>query len=377
MKPYRTFEALAIGRDNNFDAIRLGLAILVIFSHSYPLSLKDGNRSEPLMRLTGGQRTLGEIAVAGFFLISGFLIAASWDRSRGTIDYFRRRALRIYPGFIAAVLFSYLIAAPLLVADASAYWMQFDITSFTLKTLNLKPNPHPMIWSNGSLWTIRYEFVCYVGIAFLGLLIGLRRRALVLAAMVVCMALHLAQLHFGLELPGRGGRISLVLCSTQNWPRLGACFLAGVSFYLYRDRLAISGRWALLAVLGLILTGLVPAAKALPILFPVLGGYLIFYLAAQPSPYGIARKLTQRGDLSYGLYLYAFPIQLLLVHSIGRQRLTPLTLFLAALLITSFFAILSWKLIESPCIRLKSRPARERANRGSQPAACETSPSLD
>src|SRR5205085_4562125 len=110
--PRPTLGELSAGRANNFDALRFALAALVILSHSFPLLQRD-NRHEPLAVATGGQITGGEVAVGGFFILSGFLIAQSWDNSRGLGDYLRKRAARIYPGFLAAALVCALIAGPL------------------------------------------------------------------------------------------------------------------------------------------------------------------------------------------------------------------------------------------------------------------------
>ena len=146
-------------------------------SHSYPL-LWGSNDREPLSRLSGGQMTLGEIAVDGFFILSGFLISASWARCRGLGDYLRRRVLRIVPGYVAAVLFSGLVAGPLLAASPRAYWGEFDARSFALHAANLEGAATPGPPVNGSLWSIRYEFFCYLGMAALGLAGVMRRRGL-------------------------------------------------------------------------------------------------------------------------------------------------------------------------------------------------------
>src|ERR1700722_18544978 len=89
---------------NSLNAIRLALALLVIFSHSYPLS---GTPSpDPLSFASHGQDSFGILAVNLFFLISGMLITSSWLRSKSMQDYLMKRFLRIYPGYIVAMLFS-------------------------------------------------------------------------------------------------------------------------------------------------------------------------------------------------------------------------------------------------------------------------------
>src|SRR4051794_5607980 len=120
------------GRQNNIDFLRFYLAAVVIFSHSYPMLWGSNNR-EPVSLATRGQRTGGELAVDGFFILSGFLIARSWMSSRGLGDYLRRRALRIYPGFLGAIAFSALIAAPRLQDSPAAYWRAFSWRDFVLR----------------------------------------------------------------------------------------------------------------------------------------------------------------------------------------------------------------------------------------------------
>ena len=342
------------GRVNNFDALRVTLALMVIFSHSYPLLLGSNSR-EPFHRWTGGQQTAGEVAVEGFFLISGFLIAASWLRSRGLLDYLRRHSLRIIPGFLVAVAFSSLIAGPMLAADAGQYWSRFEVRPFVIGALNLEGAYSPGPTTNGSLWSIRYEFLCYLVVAAMGLIGLLRRRGLVVLALVGCLGIYASQLHLGLKMPG--SRLTWFWGFPDFWPRLAANFLAGVCFYLYAGRVVLSGRLAIAAAIGLILAAAFPTGRLLPLLIPPLGGYLLFYLAYLPA--GRLSDIAKRGDLTYGLYLYAFPVQLLLV-AWFRPRLDPLGLFFAATALTSILAALSWHLVERPCLRLRhvGRPTR-------------------
>src|SRR5205823_11764580 len=91
-------------RSNNFDFLRFFFAALVIFSHSF--DLLRGSGANPISHFSRGQIDGGSLAVAGFFIISGFLVAQSYLTSRSVFDYLKRRKLRIYPGFVAAVITS-------------------------------------------------------------------------------------------------------------------------------------------------------------------------------------------------------------------------------------------------------------------------------
>ncbi len=362
MGPDRSLLEAGKGRANNFDALRVALALMVIFSHSYPLLLGSNDR-EPLSLATGGQRTAGEIAVDGFFLISGFLIALSWQRSRGLADYLRRRVLRIYPGFLVAVAFCSLVVGPLLAPDVGVYWKRFDVSRFLILAFKLEGALTPGLDTNGSLWSIRYEFFCYLAIAGMGLIGMLRRRPLVAMAALACSAIHARQLLFDYQMPG--SRLSWLWCYPGFWPRLAACFLAGSSFYLYSDRVVLSTRWAIAAAARMAAAAALPSTRAFALLIPWLGGYLLFYLAFFPA--GRLRDIARRGDLTYGLYLYAFPVQVLLVHWF-KPHLNPIGLFFAATAVTAVLAALSWHLVERPCLRLKSpRPPAPHAV-GASPA---------
>jgi len=340
-------------RKNKFDAIRFLLATLVIASHSYPL-LRDNNASEPVSRLTGGQLTGGELAIDGFFALSGFLIVQSWERSRSAIQYFRKRILRIYPGFLFAVLFGAFVVAPRIASDSSDYWSRFSVASFLGSTLNLDTRlpkvfanlPVPAV--NGSLWSIRYEFLCYIGVAMLGMAGAFRYRFAILIAFAICLTLHAGQIFLGLRLPSGG--LATMLCDPGPWPRLAAFFLSGVLFHLYADRITHS-HW--IAGAALLLLGISSQIEMLPLALPVFGTYLLFHVAYLPIPR--LDCFAGRGDLSYGLYLYAFPIQQWLVHQYG-DSLTPITLFLAAFPITILLAAISWRFIERPFLVRKSPP---------------------
>jgi peptidoglycan/LPS O-acetylase OafA/YrhL len=299
------------------------------------------------MRLTGGQLTAGELAVDGFFILSGFLIAQSWENTRSLGRYFTKRTLRIYPGFLVAVLFSGFIIAPFLARSASEYWRQFSSGGFLLSALNLELRVPPVFTElpvpalNGSLWSIRYEFLCYVGVALLGMTGALRNRLWVVAALVVSFTLQVLQVYFDLKVPGT--RFSFLYCYPGFWPRMASLFLAGVVFYLYREHIRFSAWLFMAALLFIVALSLIPSLKFLPLALPFLGTYIFFYLAFLPTP--ALQKFARRGDFSYGVYLYAYPLQQLLVRWCG-PALTPLFLFAVAVPLTLILAFLSWHLVE-------------------------------
>jgi peptidoglycan/LPS O-acetylase OafA/YrhL len=236
---------------NNFDALRFALAALVVFSHSFAL-LSGTDATEPLYRLTRGQIASGELAVDGFFILSGFLVTHSWVKVPSMVEFFRKRISRIYPGFAVVTVLSTLFLVPV------AYEIPFGSfppglpgrEAVSLLTLRAYEPPgafpgnavHAM---NGSLWSIPIEAWCYVGVVALGLLGVIRNRkgvAILLAgSLVLSLAFLVWNLNPGLKFVGA------IFGWPRLWVRMLPYFLSGMAFYLYRDRIRYTLRGALIA----------------------------------------------------------------------------------------------------------------------------------
>jgi peptidoglycan/LPS O-acetylase OafA/YrhL len=337
-------------RTNNFDFLRLALAVLVIFSHSFPLAAGSEIR-EPLRMLTRGQMTCGALAVDLFFIMSGFLITASAERSSSILSFLKKRVQRIYPAFVVSALIMLLVVAPLAGAkyDSSAIVRLGD---FLLQTLRLREfhytsafaaNPYPNA-INGSVWSIQYEFWCYIGVALLPSVGLLRKRAAVLTLFLVSVAVSVAFQVKGWVLGGKF--LGVLLGSPQLWARLLPLYLAGVVFYLYRDRIRLTAVGCTAAVAAL--SAACWISSGWTALFPFAGTYIVFAIAfARWLPLQNAGRF---GDFSYGTYLYAFPIEQLLVQAFGHT-LTPTLLFLCATPCTLAAAVLSWYGVERHLLR--------------------------
>ena len=335
---------------NNFDFLRLLLAVLVIFSHSYPL-LYGSRLWEPLCRATRGQIEAGAVAVDGFFVISGYLIAQSWVKGRGPADFARKRFLRIYPGFTVALLFCILVVAPLSGVYSATYFRDPATWQYLWSPLLLwqvhMNLPGVLLHNpfsgavNGSLWTIPYELQCYAMVAVLGLLGLYRRRLGVLILLVAVFAFYNAEPYLHL-------RHFHALLDRDYLPRLVTYYLAGMTAYFYRDRLPHS-RWLVIAsAFALMLT----LHRGLSLTLPVFGTYLLLHTAFSRTLR--LQNFARHGDISYGIYLYAFPVQQLLIMR-WPHSLTPTTLFLLALPCTVLLAIISWHWVEQPFLKLARR----------------------
>ncbi|MDB5594615.1 MAG: acyltransferase family protein [Hyphomicrobiales bacterium] len=219
-----------LARRNNFDALRFWAAIAVLWSHAFPLS--GTNAREPITVITNGQESAGSIAVVVFFVMSGYLIALSYDRGRNPLIFIWSRALRILPGLIVVLSLLALVAGPLLTVNSLKEYL-LDFRPFKYIILNLPVflaardelpgvflnNPFPRA-VDGSLWTLAYEVRCYALILVLGLA-GLLNKRVVLSLYIVCVVaaafLSSSDYHF----------------VSQNL-RFAAPFLAGSCLFLWK-----------------------------------------------------------------------------------------------------------------------------------------------
>lgn len=335
-------------RKNNYDFIRFLAATLVIFSHAYPLTSHEG---EFLLKLSNIQWSMGSMAVAIFFIISGFLVTQSFDRSSNLVKFIKARILRIFPGLIVAVLFGAFVIGPIVTTLPLKEYMTNSGTYNYLKTIFL----FPMHWLlpgvfehssfdksiNGSLWTIPFEILSYVVVAILGVIGLLKNKKVVLLLFVLFMYI---KKYLIMYVPDDFGLVYL-----PSFFDLFPFFSAGMVMYLYRDKIVLNKWYAMISLLILIISlkfgGFIDA-------FTIFGTYLIFYIA-----YNKKIKLNnfaKHGDLSFGIYIYAFPIQQTVTYLFGG-KVSVLLNIVISLPIILVLAYLSWNLVEKQALKLKNK----------------------
>ena len=342
-----------IGR-NNLDFFRFWLAILVIFSHSYALTEGD-EHNEPLGILTHGQLNSGPFAVCCFFIISGFLITHSWMRSQSPLSYLKKRICRIYPGFIVATLVGIFVIAPA-VSDTFEFGKR-QILLLPLNLMVMRPvalpgvfpnNPYPGSL-NGSLWTIPYEFKCYLVVMLVGS-IGLlkNRKHWFLGLFIATVLAGAAYPYFDIPELNKGG-FAAIVGSALVWSWFLPCFGAGMVFYIFRDRIPYSSLIFVFSAIAFIIAAMLPPLGRL--VFPFAISYALFWLAFHPSIR--LDGWSRYGDFSYGIYLFAFPIQQLV--QFWMPGCSPFTNFLIATPLSVIAGALSWHLVEKHFLKQKFR----------------------
>jgi peptidoglycan/LPS O-acetylase OafA/YrhL len=330
----------ASGRDNNFNLLRILAATGVLISHAYPISLGP-ETAEPLSALLGGV-TLGTVSVMIFFSISGFFITRSFAGRRSLMQFIRARALRLFPALIVVLIVTVLVSGLwLTLAAPGVFWAA--VPDYLLRNVTLfaplydlpgmfAANPYgtPI---NGSLWTLNYEVLCYLGVVLAGLA-GLLTRPWFFACALVGFAAA-----YGLNM------VHPLHPRIDSLLRLGLPFAIGMAFWVWRQRVPLS------VPLALILLAIVYLTRQTAMTEPVLAlalAYGVFVIGYADIP--ILAAYNRLGDYSYGTYVYAFPIQQMLA---GFGVVAPLANMALALPLTGICAVLSWHLVEAPALRHK------------------------
>ena len=331
-------------KPTGFDYMRLILASGVIAQHS--VNVSDGAEAAKQLFHTEW-RAVFAIILPMFFSLSGFLVAGSLFRCRTLVSFMSLRILRLGPALAGEVILSAIIIGPFLTTYSVLDYVRDD--RFPVYFLNIVGYIHYELpgvfagnpWPNTvnlQLWTIPYELKCYLVLAGLALTGLVRRRLLLLLVAIgiqTAMAAYVMATHPVLETVV-SGRI------------LVFCFVWGIVFYCYRDKIPMNWLLFVVALLATIILLSLPGGDDL-VAIPACYVTVYLGLLTPRKP-----KFLFSGDYSYGMYLYGFPIQQL-VASISPDTRHWYVSILLSIPAAFLVANLSWRFIESPALSLKSR----------------------
>lgn len=360
-RPTRSIGEALDGHRNSLGLLRLVLASLVIFDHAFPLG---GYGHDPVLDLTRGQATLGSIAVGGFFAISGYLIAKS-GMNADILQFMWRRFLRVFPAFWTLLVFTAVVVGPIFFvlegSDLADYFQRavvgpvayvagnwtLTINTYGIYDIFATTTPYGEIVGtsvfNGSLWTLAYEWACYLLIGVLvafGVLLRARLVVPLLTALMVIVQILVLVDPEGLaaNVPFFADRFRVSLTLTFL---LGSCMAVYAKRIPYLDGLGILSGILVLVTLRYGGFDVVGVAA---------GAYFVLYLGAR-LPRAV-QWIGAKNDYSYGIYIYGFLVQQILAFA-GVYRLGYVVYALAALMITAGLAWLSWHGVEKRAMALK------------------------
>ncbi|MGZ8319581.1 MAG: acyltransferase family protein [Telluria sp.] len=347
LKVPRTLGNAIDSHDNGFNLVRLACALLVVVYHAFQLNLV-APRPDPLTALVAPNADLGVIAVGIFFIISGMFITQSWMRDPHLLRFALRRAARIVPGLFACMLVT-VIPAVIFFSDAgwqgllsSAPWRYiFGNTVLHGLVYNIPPSELSIPgvlggqYPNGPLWTLYWEGRMYVMVALIGLSAALPMRSWMRGAAIFLL---LAANLFPSVLSG-------YIWEVRMW----SLFLVGMLLQTLAPNLRIGIRhvacaFALIALNWTRSAALTPSALTWFGIALAMGAVAMWLGTARVERFAHLR----RHDYSYGVYIYHWPVLLML-----RAALPPMdapALLAVSLLVILPLAMLSWHLVEAPAM---------------------------
>jgi peptidoglycan/LPS O-acetylase OafA/YrhL len=348
------------GSNNSLGLIRLVLASVVLVDHAFPLG---GFGADPVLAATNGQASLGELAVGGFFAISGYLIAKS-GTSGDVVQFMWRRALRIFPAYWLVLIVTAFIVAPILWVSGGRGFadyfttpgagpVHYFLSNFTLTIGSygihdlLADTPYGMLVGgsvfNGSIWTLVYEWNCYLIIAVL-MAFGVLRNARIFVP--VLAGFFLLMQVVSMVDPAAVGRI-IPMLADPHMISLGFTFLAGSVIATYSRQIPFDNRIGILSGILLLLTLHFGGFSTLG---TAAGAYFVIYLAARLPQ--ATRWIGAKNDYSYGVYIYGFLVQQIIAH-LGWYQLGYVLFVLTSFIISFGCAWISWHLVEKRALQLK------------------------
>ena len=331
--------------NNNFKAMRLISALLVVLSHCY-------GSKDPIAGVTNGLLSGSAIAMPTFFFLSGLLVTQSLETSPTRLNFLWKRFLRLYPAAVAAVILTACLLGPLVsTLPAGDYFtdhlfLRYLRTGLLTQIFYQLPGVFthsPLGRSvNSSLWSLSLELKCYTGLFLLSFINPKIRYKLILIGVLVL----LATATFYHQLEPFGKKLIHPTFVLHPYTGLTVFFLTGSLCYHYRRNITVHPWWIpVIVALGGIAAFFGFFQTALYLLLPA------FNCCLAVTGTSLVARLTPKPDLSYGLYVWAFPMEQLVINYLHPT--TPTLLFVFTLLLTIPLAVLSWYGVERPALNAK------------------------
>lgn len=337
---------------NNLNAIRLVAALLVIVDHAFPL---EGVEHFLAPRLGF---TIGKLCVATFFFISGILITQSWMNDPNLGRFIAKRVLRIFPGLIIAIAVCTFVVGPLFTTlNLHDYFTNKLTYDYFFNNLTLYRQRYllPKVFEtnlypgavNGSLWTLPLEISAYILVLFFGVTKLLKNKFVILGTTFALVYVIMRWFPVGKWLDGL-----FILMPRGLFIEFLFIFALGALAYLFREKIVLNN-FAAAVSLAMFLLTLGTTQSSWGLYF----GWSYFILTVGYSNWKICQWVTKPGDLSYGIYIYAFPIQQIVSKYLleSHNNHSPWLNVIISMIVVYPISYLSWRFIEKPALKLRPR----------------------
>ena len=342
-------------RRNNFDIIRLVAALQVVIIHGYEHLGFNGNSA--IIKLIGAFP-----GVPIFFVVSGFLISASYERSTSIKSYFKNRVLRIYPALWSCLLIS--VITIFLFFKPETTFISFFSWIIAQLSIGQVYNPdflrgYGVGVLNGSLWTIPIEIQFYILLPLIYVIFKKVKDSNVFLISAILILAILNQLFNGQLLNERTIMIKFISITVLPYLFL---FLLGVflekNLVLVEKYLANKAKWYLLIYMTAVIVSYLIGIRYQGNHINPISALLLSCLtiSAAYSKVDIFRNILKGNDISYGVYIYHMVFINMLLHI---STFEPIVNFIITFLLTTLFAYLSWKIVEEPTLALKTFSIRD------------------
>ena len=325
---------------NNFDTVRICLALIVVIGHIAILTQLEDYKF--ILHFFDSN-----FAVKGFFAISGFLVTKSYINSLDNLHYFRKRFIRIYPAYFINILICFFIGCCLTKVNLVVFLTSTESASYLVSNLLLLNFLHPAVWDvfssnpfkamNGSLWTIKIEFMlyfCLPTIIYLFNRFGALKVTFVLYILSVFWVYYFKFLYHSIE--------SIIWIN--QFPGQISYFVIGSLMFVDKK---VFSKLKQISFISIVLIFTVDNHFVKIFTDPIAYSSIIIFLSTS----AIKRlNIWKSSDISYGLYLYHFPIIQSLIY-FGIFKFNPLIGFVTTIVLTLLFSLLSWHLVERKLIR--------------------------
>lgn len=322
--------------ENNFDLLRLVFAGTVCLVHVQVLS--GFAELDWLPKLLSSA-----VAVKAFFVVSGFLIFMSFERSSSIRSYFVKRVRRIFPAYFVVVMLGALLLWSASSMPPGGYfssdWLKYVCANLTF--LNFLHPDLPGVFEghrfqavNGALWTLKIEVMFYASVP---IFVYLFRR---FGHLLVLTATYLASVSYAVILNGlaadHGSNLYLELA--RQLPGQLSYFMAGAFFYYFLPFFERHVKRVVPVAVAVLLTN---ANFAMPLLEPLALAAIVAFCGL----FLYVGNVGEYGDFSYGVYILHFPIIQVLIHG-GWLNGSPLAFLTAVVLATLVGGVAMWHLVE-------------------------------